>query len=65
MLVILTGPDGAVAMLLANGLVGTGFASQYRLQPIEAQWVDVRSLHPLVSHQPLTGLLLATNLLTS
>ena len=28
-----TGPDGAVFMSSANGLVGTGFASQYRLQP--------------------------------
>ena len=28
-----TGPDGAVANSLANGLVGTGIASQYRLQP--------------------------------
>ena len=28
-----TGPDGAVAMSSTNGLVGTGFASQYRLQP--------------------------------
>ena len=30
---IATGPDGAVAMSLANGLVGTGFASRYRPQP--------------------------------
>ena len=29
----LTSSDGAVAMLMANGLVGTGFASRYRLQP--------------------------------
>ena len=28
-----TGPDGAVAMSSANGLVGTGFTSRYRLQP--------------------------------
>ena len=28
-----TGPDGAVVMSLANGLVGTEFTSQYRLQP--------------------------------
>ena len=26
-------PDGAVAKSLANGLVGTGFVSRYRLQP--------------------------------
>ena len=29
-----TGLDGAVVMSSANGLVGTGFASQYRLQHI-------------------------------
>ena len=29
----LTSPDGVVAMTSANGLVGTGFASRYRLQP--------------------------------
>ena len=28
-----TGLDGAVAMSSVNGLIGTGFASQYRLQP--------------------------------
>ena len=28
-----TGSDGAVAKSLVNGLVGTGFASWYRLQP--------------------------------
>ena len=28
-----TGLDGAVVMLSANGLVGNGFASRYRLQP--------------------------------
>ena len=28
-----TGHDGAVVMSSANGLVGTGFASPYRLQP--------------------------------
>ena len=28
-----TGHDGAVVMSSANGLVGTGIASQYRLQP--------------------------------
>ena len=28
-----TGPNGAVVMSSANGLVGTGFASWYRLQP--------------------------------
>ena len=27
-----TGPDGAVVMLSANGLVGTGFVSRYQLQ---------------------------------
>ena len=31
--VCLTGPDGAVTMSSANGLVGTGFVSRYRLQP--------------------------------
>ena len=29
----LSGSDGAVAMSSANGLVGTGFTSGYRLQP--------------------------------
>ena len=28
-----TGPDDSVTMSSANGLVGTGFASRYRLQP--------------------------------
>ena len=28
---LLVGPDDAVAMSSANGLVGTGFASRYRL----------------------------------
>ena len=32
MIVSVTGPDGVVAMPLANGLVGTGFASRYRFQ---------------------------------
>ena len=38
--------DGAVVMSSANGLVGTGFASRYRLEP---RWVGVRPLHPLLS----------------
>ena len=29
-----TGPDAAVVMSSVNGLVGTGFTSHYRLQPI-------------------------------
>ena len=29
----LIGPDGAVVISSANGLVGTGFISRYRLQP--------------------------------
>ena len=28
-----TGPEGAVTVLLANGLVGIGFVSRYQLQP--------------------------------
>ena len=48
-----TGPDGAVAMSSAHGLVGTGFASRYRLQKpdgfLKAQWVGVRPLQPLLS----------------
>ena len=28
-----TGSDGAVVISWVNGLVGTGFASRYRLQP--------------------------------
>ena len=49
----ITGHDGAVAMSSANGLVGTGFASRYRLRPragfLNAQWVGVRPLRPLLS----------------
>ena len=33
-----TGPDGAVAMSSANGLVGTGFAYRYRFIPIASLW---------------------------
>ena len=29
----LPNPDGTVALSSANGLVGSGFASRYRLQP--------------------------------
>ena len=29
----ITSPDGAVAKSLTNVLVGTGFASRYRIQP--------------------------------
>ena len=47
-------PDGAVVMSSANGLVGTGFASRYQLQPragvLKTQWVGVWPLHPLLSH---------------
>ena len=53
-LVFLTGPNGAVAKFVANGLVGTGFASRYRLQPRvdfkRPKWVGIRPLHPLLSH---------------
>ena len=31
-----TGPDGALHVASANGLVGTGFASRYRLQQFMA-----------------------------
>ena len=31
--VTVSGPDGGVVMSSANGLVGTGFTSRYRLQP--------------------------------
>ena len=31
----LTGPDGAVVKSSVNGLIGTGFAFRYRLQPRE------------------------------
>ena len=48
-----TSTDGEVAMSSANGLVGTEFASQYRLQPrpafLKAQWISIRPLHPLLS----------------
>ena len=47
------GSDGAVAKSSANGLVGTGNASQYRLQPragfLKAQRVDVRPIPSSVS----------------
>ena len=33
-----TGHDGAVVKSSANGLIGTGFASQYRLQPSAGCW---------------------------
>ena len=49
-----TGPDGAVVMSSANGLVGTEFASRYRLQPRAGfkipQKVGVWPLHPFLSH---------------
>ena len=47
-----TDPNGAVAMLLVNGLIATGFASQYQALSrfLMAQWVGVRPLHPLLSH---------------
>ena len=66
---VLTSPDGAVTKSSANGLVGTGFASGFVCTPtysrfVKAQWVGVRPLHPLLSHLPLTGLLLTTNLLS-
>ena len=32
-MIVITGPNGAVVMSLANGLVGTGFAPRHRLQP--------------------------------
>ena len=51
---ILTSPDDAVAKSSVNGLVGIGFTSQYRLQPkavfFKAQWVGVKPLHHLLSH---------------
>ena len=43
MSIIKTSPDGAVAMS-ANGLVGTGFASRYRLQVRSGQ-VRVFNMH--------------------
>ena len=45
------GLNGAVARASANGMVGTGFASQYRLQPervLKDQWVSVSPVHPLL-----------------
>ena len=32
---LITGPAGVVVMSSANGMVGTGFSSRYRLQPRE------------------------------
>ena len=39
--------NGAVIKTSANGLVGTGFASQSGIK--KAKWVDIRPLHPLLS----------------
>ena len=63
-MLVTTGPNGSVAKSSANGLVDTGFAYRYRLQPRAGQWVGVSPLDPLLSHKPLTGLLLTTNLLS-
>ena len=52
----LAGPrNSSMAMSWVNGLVGTGFASRYRLRPracffLKIQWVGVRPLHPLLCH---------------
>ena len=35
LIVFLNSPDGEVVNILASGLVGTGFPSQYWLQPME------------------------------
>ena len=43
-----TGPDGAVVMSSANGLVGTGFASRNPEQVFKDPMC--RPLHPLLSH---------------
>ena len=63
--VLYTGPNGAVAMSSANGLVVTGFASRYRLQ---TEWVFKgpmgRCKATTHSYFSLTGLLLTTNLLS-
>ena len=44
-----TSPNGTVPMALTNGLVGTGFASRYRLQQRTGIRVPVLSVgpHPL------------------
>ena len=47
-----------VVISSAKGLVGTGFASRYRLKPrtgfLKTQWVDVWPLHPLLMVDPLS-----------
>ena len=58
--IIHTGPDDAVDMSSANGLVGTGFASRYRLQPRAGFH---RPLHP-PSSLSLTSNRVTTNLLS-
>ena len=35
-------PNGAVNMSSANGLVGTGFASSYQLQPCMSRFLKVQ-----------------------
>ena len=56
-LATITGPNGAVAISSANGLVGTGFASGYRIQPgrvFKDPMVKCKAtLIPLLSHLPL------------
>ena len=44
------GPDGAVAMSSANGLVGTGYTSPIQSPFIKAQWIGVRPLHPSLTN---------------
>ena len=43
-----TGPDGAVALSSANGLVGTGFAFRYRLK-LRAGFLEVDDHYILFS----------------
>ena len=54
-----TDTDGTVAMSSANGLVGTGFATRYRLQPRAGQMGRCKTTTP--SSPSLTSSRVTTN----
>ena len=53
-IIVVTGPDGAVAMSSSNGLVGywvrISVPAPTQSGILKAQWVGIRPLHPLLSH---------------